>query len=78
MKKRLTTAPVLMIPDDSRNFVVYSDASQNDMGCMLMQNERVVSYISRQLKPHKRNYPTHDLKIAAVVFALKMWRHYLY
>ena len=48
------------------------------MGCVLMQNERVVSYIFRQLKPHERNYPTHDLELAAVVFALKVWRHFIW
>ena len=78
LKRRLTTAPVLILPDDDSDFVVYSDASQRGMGYVLMQNERVVAYISRQLKPHERNYPTHDLELAAVVFALKVWRHYLY
>ena len=72
LKKRLTTTPILMLPDDDSDFVVYSDASQRGMGSMLMQNERVVSYISIQLKPHERNYPTHDLELAAVVFILKM------
>ena len=78
LKRRLTTAPVLILPDDSSDYVIYSDASLRGMGCVLMQNGRVISYLSRQLKPHEKNYPTHDLELAAVVFALKAWRHYLY
>ena len=58
--------------------MVYSDASQQGLGCVLMQNDRVIAYASRQLKKHEENYPTHNLKLAAVVFALKIWRHYLY
>lgn len=57
---------------------MYCDASKEGLGCVLMQNGKVVAYGSRQLKPHERNYPTHDLELAAVVFALKQWRHYLY
>ena len=57
--------------------VIHSDASERGLGCVLMQQGRVISFSSRQLKPHERNYPTHDLKLAAVIFALKMWRHYL-
>ena len=57
---------------------MYSDASLQGLGCVLMQNERVVAYASRQLKPHEKNYPTHDLELAAIIFALKIWRHYLY
>ena len=56
----------------------YSDASRQGYGCVLMQNDRVIAYASRQLKKHEKNYPTHDLELAAVVFALKIWRHYLY
>ena len=78
LKKRLTTAPILTLSDDSSDYVIYSDASLRGMGCVLMQNGWVISYLSRQLKPHERNYPTHDLELAAVVFALKAWRHYLY
>ena len=78
LKKRLTIAPILMLLNDNSDFVVYNDTSQKGMGCMLIQNERIVSYISRQLKPHERNYPTHYLELAAVVFSLKVWRHYLY
>ena len=58
--------------------MVYSDASQQGLGYVLMQNDRLIVYASRQLKKHEENYPTHDLELAAVVFALKIWRHYLY
>jgi len=78
LKQRLVTAPILVIPEGSERFVVYSDASHQGLGCVLMQNGRVLAYASRQLKPHDLNYPTHDLELAAVVFALKIWRHYLY
>ena len=74
----MTRAPVLTLPGEKNNFVVYTDASKEDMGCVLMQNEKVISYASRKLKFHERNYPTHDLDFATVVFALKKWRHYLY
>ncbi|XP_028122577.1 uncharacterized protein LOC114319719 [Camellia sinensis] len=75
---RLTTAPVLALPSGTKGFVIYSDASYKGLGCILMQNGRVIAYASQQLKPHEKNYPTHDLELAAVVFALKIWRHYLY
>ncbi|CAA0841698.1 Uncharacterized mitochondrial protein AtMg00860, partial [Striga hermonthica] len=78
LKKRLTTAPVLTIPNPSRSFTIFSDASRQGLGCVLMQEGQVVAYASRQLKPHEQNYPTHDLKLAAVVHALKIWRHNLY
>ena len=78
LKGRLTSAPVLALPNGRDGFVVYSDASRQGLGCVLMQNNRVIAYASRQLKKHEENYPTHDLKLAAVVFALKIWRHYLY
>ena len=78
LKGRLTSAPVLALPNGRYGFVVYSDASQQGLGCVLMQNDRVIAYASRQLKKHEENYPTHDLELAAVVFALKIWRHYLY
>jgi aspartate/tyrosine/aromatic aminotransferase len=77
LKRRLTTAPVLTLPDIQRDFVVYCDASRQGLGCVLMQDEKVVVYASRQLKPHEQNYPTHDLEFASVVHALKIWRHYL-
>ncbi|VVA31186.1 PREDICTED: retrotransposon, partial [Prunus dulcis] len=78
LKTRLTTAPVLALPDDSGNFVICSDASQQGLGCVLRQHGRVIAYAPRQLKKHELNYPVHDLELAAVVFALKIWRHYLY
>lgn len=77
LKTRLTTAPVLALPSGTEGFVIYSDASHKGLGCVLMQNGRVIAYASRQLKPHEKNYPTHDLELAAVVFSLKIWRHYL-
>ncbi|VVA17415.1 PREDICTED: retrotransposon, partial [Prunus dulcis] len=63
LKTRLTTAPVLTLPDDSGNFVIYSDASQQGLGCVLMQHGRVIAYASRQLKKHEMNYPVHDLEL---------------
>ncbi|KAG8488519.1 hypothetical protein CXB51_016409 [Gossypium anomalum] len=78
LKKLLTEAPVLVQPESGKEFVVYSDASRNGLGCVLMQEGKVVAYASRRLKSHERNYPTHDLELAAIVFALKIWRHYLY
>ena len=77
LKRRLTTAPVLTLPDIQRDFVIYCDASRQGLGCVLMLDGKVVAYASRQLKPHEKNYPTHDLEFAAVVHALKIWRHYL-
>uniref|UniRef100_A0A2N9IE13 Integrase catalytic domain-containing protein n=1 Tax=Fagus sylvatica TaxID=28930 RepID=A0A2N9IE13_FAGSY len=78
LKQRLVSAPVLTIPSSSSGFVIYSDASHKGLGCVLMQHGKVVAYASRQLKSYEQNYPTHDLELAAVVFALKIWRHYLY
>jgi hypothetical protein len=77
LKKRLTTAPVLTLPDLSKSFSIYCDASRLGLGCVLMQEGKVVAYASRQLRKHELNYPTHDLELAAVVHALKIWRHYL-
>jgi ribonuclease HI len=77
LKKRLTTAPVLIMPDIHKGFDVYCDASRQGMGCVLMQEGKVVPYASRQLRKHEQNYPTHDLELAAVVHALKIWRHYM-
>jgi len=77
LKEKLTTAPVLALPDIHRDFVIYCDASRQGLGCVLMQDNKVIAYASRQLRTHERNYPTHDLKLAAVVHALKTWRHYL-
>jgi len=78
LKKRLTSAPVLVIPDTNKPFEVYCDASHQGLGGVLMQEKKVVAYASRQLKVHEKNYPTHDLELAVVVFTLKIWRHYLY
>ncbi|KAK2403898.1 putative mitochondrial protein [Trifolium repens] len=78
LKEKLTSAPVLVIPDPTRKYVVYCDASHKGLGCVLMQDGAVVAYASRQLKPHEQNYPTHDLELAAIIFALKIWRHHLY
>ncbi|XP_027158420.1 uncharacterized protein LOC113760043 [Coffea eugenioides] len=78
LKKRLTSAPVLVLPDGGEGYAVYSDASREGLGCVLMQMGKVVAYASRKLKPYEQNYPTHDLELAAVIFALKKWRHYLY
>ncbi|GKB35821.1 putative reverse transcriptase domain-containing protein [Tanacetum coccineum] len=72
------SAPILALPKGSENFMVYCDASHKGLGAMLMQKERVIAYASRQLKIHEKNYTTHDLELGDVVFALKMWRHYLY
>ncbi|GKC48869.1 putative reverse transcriptase domain-containing protein [Tanacetum coccineum] len=78
LKKKLCGALILALPEGSENFVVYCDASHKGLGVVLMQREKVIAYASRQLKVHKKNYTTHDLELGAVVFALKMWRHYLY
>jgi hypothetical protein len=77
LKKFLTSAPVLAQPDIEKPFDVYCDASRTGLGCVLMQEGRVIAYASRQLKKHEVNYPTHDLELTAVVHALKIWRHYL-
>jgi hypothetical protein len=69
---------MLILPTEFGNFVVYSDASKKGLGCVLMQNGNVIAYASCQLKPYEQNYSTHDLELAVVVFALKIWRHYLY
>ncbi|GJS91767.1 putative reverse transcriptase domain-containing protein [Tanacetum coccineum] len=78
VKNGLSHAPILALPEGSENFVVYCDASHKGLGAVLMQNEKVIAYVSRQLKVHEKNYTTYDLELGAVVFALKMWRHYLY
>ncbi|GJV99201.1 reverse transcriptase domain-containing protein [Tanacetum coccineum] len=78
LKDKLCNAPVLALPDGPEDFVVYCDASGLGLGCVLMQRGKVIAYASRQLKIHEKNYTTHDLELGAVVFALKIWRHYLY
>jgi hypothetical protein len=77
LKKRLTTTPILVMPDMEKPFSIYCDASGQCLGCVLMQDGRVVAYASRQLRKHEVNYPTHDLELAVVVHALKIWRHHL-
>lgn len=78
LKTRVTTAPIFTLLDGTKNFVIYCDASRVGLGYVLMQRGKEIAYASRQLKTHEKNYPTHDLELAAVVFALKIWRHYLY
>ena len=78
LKQLLTTAPVLTLPAGNGGYAVYCDSSRVGLGCVLMQHGRVIAHASRQLKKHEQNYPTHDLEMAVVVFALKLWRHYLY
>ena len=78
LRNRLCDAPILALHDGVEDMVVYCDASHQDLGAVLMKQGMVIAYASRQLKPHERNYPTNDLELGAVVFALKIWRHYLY
>ena len=73
----LVEAPVLTQLTPSKEYTLYNDASRIGLGCVLMQDGKVVAYASRQFKPHEQNYVTHDLELAAVVFALKIWRYYL-
>jgi hypothetical protein len=78
LKHKLVNDPILSLSESGKCFTVSTDASRIGLGCVLMQDSKVIAYGSRQLKKHERNYPTHDLELAAVVFALKSWRHYLY
>ncbi|GKB87393.1 putative reverse transcriptase domain-containing protein, partial [Tanacetum coccineum] len=78
LKQTLCSAPILALPERSKDFIVYYDASIKGLGAVLMQREKVIAYASRQLKIHEKNYTTHDLELGAVVFSLKLWRHYLY
>ena len=78
LKRRLTTAPILIVLDKGQGYTVYCDASRAGLGCVLMQSGRVVAYGSLQLKNHEQNYLTHDMELAAIAFALKIWHHYLY
>nr|GEY45931.1 putative reverse transcriptase domain-containing protein [Tanacetum cinerariifolium] len=78
LKQKLYSVPILSLPEGSEKFVVYCDSSHKGLGTVLMQKEKVIAYASRQLKVYEKNYTTHDLDLGAVVFALKMWRHYLY
>ena len=77
LKRRLTTL-VLIIQVNGEKYTIYYDASRNGLGRVLMQRGIVVAYASRKFKNHEQKYPTHDLELAVVVFALKLWRHYLY
>ncbi|GJT55915.1 putative reverse transcriptase domain-containing protein [Tanacetum coccineum] len=78
LKQKMCSAPILALPEGSENFVVYCDASHKELGAVLIQREKVIAYASRQLKVHEKKYTTYNLELGAVVFALKMWRHYLY
>ncbi|GKB06549.1 putative reverse transcriptase domain-containing protein [Tanacetum coccineum] len=78
IKQKLCSAPILALLEGSEDFVIYCDASHKGLGVVLMQREKVIAYASRQLKIHRKNYTTHDLELGSVVFALKIWRHYLY
>ena len=78
LKTCLTLTPILLIPERGLNYSVYCDASLDGLGYVLMQEGKVVAYGSRQLKLHKKNYPTHNLELIAVVLTLKSWRYYLY
>jgi hypothetical protein len=77
LKKRLTMTPVLSMPDMEKPFSIYYDTSGQGLGCVLMQDGHVVAYASRQLRKYEEKYPTHDLELAAMVHALKIWRHYI-
>ena len=78
LKEMLVEAPVLTQPTFGKEYTLYSDGLGIGLGCVLMQDGKVVAYASKQLKPHEQNYPTHDLELVAVVLALKIWRHYLH
>nr|GEW72120.1 reverse transcriptase domain-containing protein [Tanacetum cinerariifolium] len=78
IKQKLCSMPILALPEGSEDFVVYCNASHKGLGVVLMQREKVIAYASRQLKIHEKNYTTHDLEVGSMVFALKIWRHYLY
>ncbi|GJT72333.1 putative reverse transcriptase domain-containing protein [Tanacetum coccineum] len=78
LKQKLCSAPILALPEGSKDFIAYCDASIKGLGNVLMQRDKVIAYASRQLEIHKKNYTTHDLELGAVVSALKIWRHYLY
>lgn len=78
LKRLLTSSPVLTTPDGTGGLFVYSDASFKGIGCVVMQHDRVVAYALRHLKPYEVNYSKHDMELAAIVFALKIWRHYYY
>ncbi|GKE87164.1 putative reverse transcriptase domain-containing protein, partial [Tanacetum coccineum] len=78
LKQKLCSAPILALPQGAENFIIYYDASHKGLGAVLMQNDKVIAYASRQLKIYEKSYTTHDLELGALVFSLKIWRHYLY
>jgi hypothetical protein len=78
LKHKLVNAPIFSLSESGKCFMVYIDASRIGLGCVLMKDGKIIAYGSRQLKKHERNYPTHDLELAVVVFAIMSWRHYLY
>ena len=78
LKRRLTSALILIVLERRAMYTVYCDALKDELGCVWMQSGRVVAYGSRQLKNHERNYPKHNMELEAIVFALNIWRHYLY
>ena len=78
LKTRLTTTSILALPSSMEGYVIYNNASLKDLDCILIQHMKVVTYASRQLRPYEENYLTHDLEFATVVYALKIWKHYLY
>ena len=78
MNDKLTSIMVLNLPECTKRFVVYCDASLLGFGCFLMIHDKVIAYTSRQLKVNKNNYPTNDLELVVLMFALKIWRHYLF
>ena len=77
LKDKLTSAPVLALPRPGVEYLVYTDVSLLGLGGVLQQESQAIAYVSRKLKPHERNYPTHDLELAAFIFSLRIWRHYL-
>ena len=78
LKQKLCEAPILALLEGSKDFIVYCDTLYHGLEAVLTQRNKVIAYASRQLKKHEENYTTHDLELGAVVFALKLWRHYLY
>ncbi|GJX28838.1 putative reverse transcriptase domain-containing protein [Tanacetum coccineum] len=78
LTQKKVNAPILTLPEGSEDFIAYCDTSKKGLGAVLIPREKVISYASRQLEIHEKNYTTHDLELGAVVFALKIWRHYVY
>jgi hypothetical protein len=77
LKRLLTSAPILRVLDMEKDITVFTDASKQGLGAVLMQDGGVIAYVSRKLKKHEELYATHDLELAVVMLALKLWRHYL-